>query len=776
VPALRDWLTREQNWAELLLADRAAVWNARPENSQLPSLLQWLQIRWYTTKKQWTPPQRKMMGKAGRYHAVRGAIVAALLAVATVTGLVVRKQVVEERNATHAAGLVQSLLKADTAQVKSLVSQMENYRKWTDPLLREEYDKAAVNSRPQLHASLALLPVDASQADYLYGRLLDADPHEVPVIRDGLAPHKEQLVDKLWAVVQTPEKGKEAQRLRAAAALARYNPEGKRWAKVQKAVANDLVRVPAVHLAAWLESFRPVRAKLLAPLAVVFRDAKRRETERSLGTDILADYAADQPQLLLDLLMDADEKQFAVLYAKFKEQFKQGLSVLTGEIDKKLPPDLPSSDDKREKLAKRQANAAVALLRMNQPAKVWPLLKHSPDPRVRSYLIHRFGPLGADPAALIKCLDEEADATIRRALLLSLGQYTENEFSRQARQAFLPKLRQIYQTHADAGIHAAAEWLLRKWEEQAWLKKVNEEWKEDKAHRPKRLADIQQRQWYVNSQGQTMVVIPGPEEFLMGSPPTEVRRSPIESQHKQRIGRTFALAATPVTVKDFELFLRADPTRKQRFQAGEPAAHLLINRYSPEADCPIILIDWYTAAAYCNWLSKEEDIDQGQWCYETDGAGQVVKLKENYLRLEGYRLPTEAEWEYACRAGAVTSRCYGETEELLPWYGWYQKNSEARTWPVGSKKPNDLGVFDLHGNVYTWCQERYKGDYPALKDGESIEDKEDALNIKSTDRRLLRGGSFYDPASNLRCADRDKLPPTTRDDYVGFRLARTFAP
>ena len=63
--------------------------------------------------------------------------------------------------------------------------------------------------------------------------------------------------------------------------------------------------------------------------------------------------------------------------------------MLTGEIDKKLPSDLPSSDEKREKLAKRQANAAVALLKMNQPAKVWPLLKHSPDPRVRSYLIHR---------------------------------------------------------------------------------------------------------------------------------------------------------------------------------------------------------------------------------------------------------------------------------------------------------------------------------------------------------------------------------------------------
>ncbi len=76
-------------------------------------------------------------------------------------------------------------------------------------------------------------------------------------------------------------------------------------------------------------------------------------------------------------------------------------------------------------------------------------------------------------------------------------------------------------------------------------------------------------------------------------------------------------------------------------------------------------------------------------------------MKENYLSLTGYRLPTEAEMEYACRAGAVTSRYYGETEELLAKYGWYLQNSKERTWPVGSKKPNDLGLFDMHGNVYT---------------------------------------------------------------------------
>jgi formylglycine-generating enzyme required for sulfatase activity len=152
----------------------------------------------------------------------------------------------------------------------------------------------------------------------------------------------------------------------------------------------------------------------------------------------------------------------------------------------------------------------------------------------------------------------------------------------------------------------------------------------------------------------------------------------------------------------------------------------------------------------------------------------VTALKAKYLSLQGYRLPTEAEMEYATRAGAVTSRYYGETEELLPRYGWYLKNAGERTWPVGSKKPNDLGLFDLHGNVYTWCQESYQGDYPALKNGEGIEDKEGALSIKSTVVRVLRGGSFLDRASFVRSAFRYWLVPSIRGFHVGFRPARTF--
>src|SRR4029077_11715735 len=122
------------------------------------------------------------------------------------------------------------------------------------------------------------------QVDLLYRRLLHAEPHEVPVLRDALLPHQQDLREQLWTAVEQPPKGKEPQRLRAAAALAQYDPDSPRWATAQQPVTNDLVGVPAVYLVGWMESFRPERRQLLAPLAGVYRDGKRRETERSLAT------------------------------------------------------------------------------------------------------------------------------------------------------------------------------------------------------------------------------------------------------------------------------------------------------------------------------------------------------------------------------------------------------------------------------------------------------------------------------------------------------------
>jgi serine/threonine protein kinase/formylglycine-generating enzyme required for sulfatase activity/HEPN domain-containing protein len=769
VPSLRDWLTRKQKEtrrgrAELLLADRAEVWNSRPENRQLPSLLQWLQIRWLTLPKNWTGPQRTMMRKAARHHVGRAALVGAAFALLGWGGY-------EVHGTLKAHALVDSLVRAETIKVPDVVVDMASYRRWINRLLQEANQAAQTkqDARKQLHLSLALLPVDDAQVGYLYSRLLDAEPHEVPVVREALAAHQSKLTDNLWAVVKKPDKGKESQRLRAAAALAKYDPEGQEWNQVREQVVNDLVEAPAVYLATWLEAFRPVREKLVVPLGGVFRDGKRRETERSLATDILADYAADQPNVLADLLMDADEKQFAVLYPKFKEQKERGLPLLTEEADRKPSPD--ATEDVKEKLAKRQANAAAALLRLDRADKVWPLLKHSPDPRARSYLIHRLSLLGADPRAVVRRLDEEPEVSIRRALLLSLGEFGPDQASAADRDHLLARVLQQYQDDSDPGLHGAAEWLLRQWKEDKKLKEMNDQWARDKQQTETRIDRIKQElvhnqdkarpHWYVNGQGQTMVVIPGPVEFLMGSPIAEPGREggpegKAEQQHKKRIRHSFAMAAKAVTVEQFLRFRKDHEYRKE---------------YLPTGDCPINDVTWYDAAAYCNWLSKQEGMREEQWCYlpnDKNEYAEGMKLAPDYLKRTGYRLPSEAEWEYACRAEAVTSRYYGETEILLSKYAWYTKVSlDSGILPVGRLKPNDLGLFDMLGNIMEWCQERKTAYTP----GDDVEDETD---VKINENRIIRGGSFSSLAGLVRSAYRGWVHPKVRHLYVGFRPARTF--
>jgi formylglycine-generating enzyme required for sulfatase activity len=587
-------------------------------------------------------------------------------------------------------------------------------------------------------------------------------------------------------------------------ALAAYDPDAPRWGPAAAGAVGELLSANPLHLGPWVEALRPVRDHLMPPLGRVFRgEEPGLDDYRQAAASVLADYAADRPEVLADLLMDADAKQFAVLYPRLQEQRERGLPLLTGAVDRQLPAE--AQDEARERLAKRQANAAVALLRLNQPDRVWPLLRHRPDPRTRSYLLHRFGPLGAEAGVLVQRLAGEPDVTIRRALLLSLGEFGEEAWTPEARKQLVSQVQDLYRTAADPGLHAAAEWLLRQWHEEAWLAQTTAAWARDKGQRQQRLEGIEQElrqakekappRWYVNGQGQTMVVIPGPVTFRMGSPLTEADRGTDEALHQRHIGRSFAIAATAVTKEQFLHF-------RPRF------SHNQMQRY-PEPSCPMGGVVWYEAAAYCNWLSGQEGIPPEQWCYETNARGQVTRLKANYLSRTGYRLPTEAEWEYACRAGALTSRSYGETAELLDKYGWYYDNAHERTRPVGRKKPNDLGLFDVHGNVYTWCQERYR-DYaemknslyvgasivgslgsssghgpllaaaalvsggPGLKGDEVIEDTEDIFSIDPNKGRVLRGGSFIFRASYLRCGYRIRYVPSFRGILVGLRPARTF--
>ncbi len=365
-----------------------------------------------------------------------------------------------------------------------------------------------------------------------------------------------------------------------------------------------------------------------------------------------------------------------------------------------------ASEDEKERLAKQQANVAAALLRTGKSDSAWPLLRFTPDPRSRSYLIHWISTLGVDPQAVVKRFGDESDVTIRRALVLTLGKFTDAQFPLAQREPLIEKLLALYESEPDSGLHAAAEWLLRKWEQSNRLKSVVEKLRGKENQLLARMA-TEKRRWYVNTQGQTFAILDA-GEFLMGSPESEPGRQPVEIQHRCRIGRRLAVSAKQVTKAQFARFQTARPDIKRTNTA----------QWVKTDNSPQVSMTWYEAAAYCNWLSEQEGIVSDEWCYEPNEKGAYgpgMKTKRKYLELSGYRLPTEAEWEYACRAGTVTSRYYGLSDTLLAQYAWYEANGQNRTWPVGSLKPNDFGLFDMHGNAWDWCDDSYQ-DYPAAAD------------------------------------------------------------
>ena len=152
-----------------------------------------------------------------------------------------------------------------------------------------------------------------------------------------------------------------------------------------------------------------------------------------------------------------------------------------------------------------------------------------------------------------------------------------------------------------------------------------------------------------------------------------------------------------------------------------------------------------------------------------------MTIPADALKRTGYRLPTEAEWEYACRAGAVTSRYYGLSTELLENYAWYQANSQGRAWPGGDLLPNDLGLFDMLGNVYEWCQDRDGAIRPS-KGGVYSDAAVTTEIVMYRPNRIFRGGMFYSQPQEVRSASRVPDVPSLQSTYVGFRLARTLPP
>ena len=198
-----------------------------------------------------------------------------------------------------------------------------------------------------------------------------------------------------------------------------------------------------------------------------------------------------------------------------------------------------------------------------------------------------------------------------------------------------------------------------------------------------------------------------------------------DTAHKVTLTQAFQLGAYEVTQEQFEQVMGTNPS------------------HFKEAGHPVEKVSWDQAVSFCRKLSA---------------------LPEEQAAGFEYRLPTEAEWEYACRAGSTTIYSYGDDESELGDYAWFVMNSGSRTNPVGEKKENEWKLYDMHGNVWEWCQDRYAAD----PGGEAT----DPAGPATGSHRVLRGGGWYHYSVFCRSADRGSHEPDYRHSNLGFRVLR----
>jgi formylglycine-generating enzyme required for sulfatase activity len=231
--------------------------------------------------------------------------------------------------------------------------------------------------------------------------------------------------------------------------------------------------------------------------------------------------------------------------------------------------------------------------------------------------------------------------------------------------------------------------------------------------------------------------------FLMGLPESD--QDAPRNQTPQRLvqfTRPFYLGIDEVTQAQYRAVTGASPSTLSGSEA-----------------LPVETVNWFDALAFCNELSRHEGLTP---FYVIDG--QRIEVPD--WNGTGYRLPTEAEWEYACRAGSRMRYCFGDDAAALGEYAWYGGNSGKHSHPVGQKRPNAWGLHDMHGNIAEWCWDGYDAHYYQKSPGAVPRDPSDATD------RLIRGGSWARSARDCWSTYRGTAAPNQRDLAAGFRVAR----
>ncbi len=815
VPSLRDWLTQKQREtkkgrAELKLAERAAVWWANKENKQLPTLVEWFQIRRLTEPLRWKANEKSLMQQATRHHLQRIALATAAVVILACGGWFAWRETVLRQEVIRIAGLVDTLTNAEPAQIPEIIKQLdansEIAGEYLAPHLATE-GKTLDEQRARLHARLASVARDPSLVEPLVEELLTGKVNYVLPIRQLLKPLAAKP-SKLLKSVLIDEKADPLSRFRAALALADYVPssDDTTWTELNRTfVAQQLVLSNAEFQPILREALRPIQDKLLSDLERIFGDSAASEAQRLSAANALADYSANDRGRLTQLLTLATPEQHEVLFPLVSAVPSSQTIAQLSAVAATLPPeDLGSVQ--RIAYGQRRANAAVTMLKLGEKEKVLPVFDWTDDPEAMTQFIFRCKPRGISVDALLDLLEivsnQPQGANLRLtnyaryALLLALGEYAPNDIPATRREGLVNQLADWYANDPSSGVHGASGWLLRQLGEKEIVTRVDQtpvpysldrEWftlaitvtptpeKREESEATKAVAkesdptqnepeELEQQPEHLSPKTffYTFIVQPN-GEYSISSVEDEVNRiKSNEVRHTVTLTRPFALLDREITFEELIAFSPKYAGFMKRFDASpNDAAH------GPH---------WYDSVAFCRWLGQEMGLAETDQCYADPETldkeqyprdPQETSLPRNWpldLSKRGFRLPTESEWEVIARSGSRTAYGYGSEVALLDRFGWFVENNGKKVHPGREKRPSVRGLFDLHGNLFEWTHD-WEGDFV----GDSPQT--DPLGAKTGSYRVLRGGSWDRDAAVCRTARRDLATPANRSADYGFRLA-----
>jgi formylglycine-generating enzyme required for sulfatase activity len=575
--------------------------------------------------------------------------------------------------------------------------------------------------------------------------MLKASVPDFLVIRKRLEASKHLLIE---GVVQRFKKADSDELLKLGGTVAFWAPGHPILDSYLPQIADKLLAQNKLFLVEWADVFWSVKDNLHPLLISRIKNIEIESSQRNFATGLCCEFLRSDSTQLFDLMEVSDPRNAQVILAKMIPLKEEVLQFAKSIRASKLGM---AGFAQNLKFQDRQGIAAALQISLGEGAG-FSVFSFSSDPTSKSKCQLMLGQLNVSPAMLVEKINFTADISAKSAMFVALGDLDLGSIDLETKSKWQSEFLGLYQKSPDAGLHGALDWLLRKrWNMGKECDLVCESLKSK---------TVPGNKWLVNSMGQTFVILDGPLKFQIGSPLDEPLRYEAERIHERAIARSIVVAQKEVTLNDFLSLI---------------PQHRYIEKYSKTPDSPMICISWYDSARYCNLLTEKE-FGASECVYLPNDQGlyeEGMRIVDEPLKKKGYRMPTEAEFEFFHRAGSLAMFNHGSDVRLTDRFSFYVVNSKDQVWPVGSLRPNEFGLFDTGGNVFEWSLESYDP-YPELNGSdEDVFLSSQNKKIMTSISRVMRGGCFYNQISSLRSADRNGAKPDDRSNSRGLRLVRS---